>query len=296
MLNYSEGLLGQVLVADVYKNETGANTNDRLLFVNRMGQTVVDKTSISTKFNYITFASSVASILPENSKALVLGLGGGSAANNFFYNSKFIVDAVELDGRIAKLASKYFLLSPDVNVIVDDARHYLETTQKTYDLIFFDVFKADVQPSHLLSLECFQKAKSLLNKNGLVIINFNGFLSGEIGKPGRSVYATLQAAGFITRILPTPGNEEERNSLFVASTSALDFHQLRSPLLHKAVAVDMDSLFSNTAALDMKDAVIFTDDKSNLDRINIKANNNWRKAYIGSYTRFFMDNGLPLFN
>jgi len=295
VLTYSEGLLGQVLVADIFKNGTGDETNDRILFVNRMGQTFLDRTSNTAKGNYVIFTSSVASVLPENSKALSLGLGGGSAAT-IFHNLHFKVDAVEFDERITGVAKKYFALPPDVNVIIDDARHYLETTKQTYDLVFFDIFKGDVQPPHVLSLECFKKAKALLNKNGLIIINFNGFLSDEIGKPGRSVYKTLLAAGFYTKILPTPGTEDERNTLFVASALPREYHKLRSPLLHSGKPVDIDSLFLNANTLNLKDAIVFTDDKPNLDRLNIKANNNWRKAYNAGYTRFFLDNGVPLFN
>jgi hypothetical protein len=295
ILTYSEGLLGQVLVADIFKNGAGAKMNDRVLFINRIGQTGIDKTSNSTKWNYIIFTSSVASVLPENSKALVLGLGGGSAAN-IFQNLKFKVDAVELDERIASVAKQYFSLYPEVNVIIDDARHYLETTGQTYDLILFDVFKGDIQPPHVLSLECFKKAKSLLNKNGMIVVNFNGFLNGDIGKAGRSVYATLQAAGLYTKILSTPGKEAERNSIFVASAEPKEYHRLRSPLLHLGKPVDMDSLFLNTNTLNMKDAIVFTDDKSNLDGLNSEANKTWRKGYNGTYTRFFLDNGVPLFN
>lgn len=294
VLVYSEGSLGQVLVADVFKNGLGAKTNDRILFVNRMGQTLIDKNTNNSQWNYITFATSIASKLPENSKALVLGLGRGSSANNF-HNLNFKVDAVELDLRIAEVAKKYFSLNPDVKVIIDDARHYLETTHQTYDLIFFDVSKGDIQPPHVLSLECFKKARSLLNKNGLIIINFNGFLNDEKGKPGRSVYTTLQAAGLEINILPTPGKEEERNSLFVASAGPQDFHQLRSPMLFRGSPVDIDSLFLDAHTLNLDDALVFTDDKPNLDRLNIKANNEWRKSYNGTYTRFFLDNGIPLF-
>jgi predicted membrane-bound spermidine synthase len=295
VLTFSEGLLGQVLVADVFKNGVGAKTNDRILFINRMGQTFVDKSTNNSQLNYITFSSSIASKLPENSKALLLGLGGGSEANMLHNNLKFKVDAVELDGRISDVACKYFSLSPDVNVIVDDARHYLETTKKTYDLIFFDVFKGEIQPSHVLSLECFKKTKALLNKNGLIIVNFHGFLSDEIGKPGRSVYATLLAAGLDTKIFPTPGKEEDRNSLFIASVEPQEFHQVRSPLLHSGKPVDIDSLFLDPNSLDRKGAVVFTDDKPLLDRLNIKANNNWRKSYNRTITNLFMDNRVALF-
>jgi predicted membrane-bound spermidine synthase len=276
---FSEGLLGQVLVADVFKNGKGEKTNDRILFVNRMGQTVVDKTTNYTKWNYINFATSLASKLPENSSVLELGLGGGSIANMFQRNLKFQVDAVELDERIVRVAGNYFSLSPDVNIIVDDARHYIETTNKTYDLIFFDLFKGEVQPSHVLSLECFMKAKKMLNENGMIIVNFNGFLTGKIGRPGRSIYTTLQAAGLKTNLLPKQ-----------------DFKQLRSPLLYKGKPVSIDSLFLNLNTLSMQDAIVFSDNKPDLEKLNIEAGNTWRKSYIRSYTRFFLENGIPLFN
>jgi len=41
---------------------------------------------------------------------------------------------------------------------------------------FFDVFKGEVQPPHVLSVEAFRKAKSLLSENGMTIVNLNGYL------------------------------------------------------------------------------------------------------------------------
>ncbi len=292
---YSEGLLGQVLVADINKNEGGKPASERVLFVNRMGQTNINMLTNNSNWSYIIFASAVASKLPENSNALVLGLGGGSMAGMLHNNLKLKVDAVELDERIAEVARRYFFLSPEINVIVDDARHYLETTKKSYDLIFFDLFKGEVQPPHVLSLECFKKAKSLLNPGGIIIINFNGFLNGDAGKSGRSVLATLEAAGLETRLLPTPGSENERNTLFISSIKPVDFSTMRYPLQHKGVLVNIDSLFLNVNTLDCHDAIIFTDDKPALDRLNINATNMWRKGYNTTYTSFFTEQGIPLF-
>jgi len=296
VLHQSEGLLGQLLVADVFKNGDGSTSNDRVLFINRMGQTFVDRTTGNSKWTYITFTTSIVSKLPVNSKALVLGLGGGSLANNLQNNLGLSVDAVELDQRIVNIAQQYFSLNPNISIHVDDARHYLENTTEKYDLIFFDVFRGDVQPSHVMSLECFQKAKSLLNDNGLLILNFNGFLNGEAGRAGRSIYATLLAANFKTSIFPTPGKENERNLLFVATAAQQKFDQLRSPLYHLKKRVDIDSLFIDPENLDLSGVDIFTDDRSKLDRLNQKANYNWRKSYNSSFTKFFLENGIPLYN
>ncbi|UEG49390.1 fused MFS/spermidine synthase [Ferruginibacter lapsinanis] len=295
---FSEGLLGQVLVADVHKvkqdNIHSIQTDDRILFVNRMGQTFVNKRTGVSNWNYISFTSAIASKLPENSKVLLLGLGGGSVANTFC-NLKFSVDAIELDERISDVAQDYFSLNPNVEIIIDDARHYIEKTTNKYDLIFFDVFKGDIPPAHVLTSETFLQAKKLLNKDGFIAVNFNGFLTGDIGIPGRSVYKTLTAAGLHTYILPTPGKEDERNCLFIAGQTSLDFNNLRSPLLHGGIPVPIDSLLFDPKQFNQQPAVVFVDDIPNLDLLNIKAGNSWRKGYIKGYTKMFLENGIPLF-
>ena len=295
VLSYSEGLLGQVLVADIFKNGSGTATNDRMLFINRMGQTNINGNTQNSNWTYLPFSTAIASKVPAGSKSLLLGLGGGSMANALLVGLQTEVDAVEFDPRIATVARDFFNLNPAVKVIVDDARHYLETTKKTYDLILFDLFKGETQPPHLLTLECFQRAKSLLSKDGIIIINFNGFLSDEIGKPGRSVYTTLQAAGLETKILPTPGAEQDRNTLFIATTQKQEFHQVRYPLLRLGKPVDLDSLFLDPKTLNMKSSVVFTDDKPDLDRMNMAANSIWRKSYNGTYSKFFLESGVTMF-
>jgi len=293
----SEGLLGQILVTDIDRVEVDGKkveANNRILLVNRMGQTNVNKSTGVSNWNYIPFSTSLMSKIPENSNVLLLGLGGGTIANSMI-NLKFNVDAVELDERMHDVASIYFNLSTNVNVIIDDARHYIETSDKKYDLIFFDVFKGDIIPAHVLTLECFEKAKQLLNPNGMVIVNFNGFLHDDIGKPGRSIFTTLKAAGFETTILPTPGEESERNNLFIATAQHLQFDNLRSTLLFKGLTMNMDSLMLNLNSLNLADAVLLTDDKPILERLNIPAANHWRKDYQKVYASLFSKAGIPLF-
>ena len=57
----------------------------------------------------------------------------------------------------------------------------------------------------------------------------------------------------------------------------------------------LDSLFLDTSTLHMKDAIVFKDDKPVLDMMNIRASESWRKAYTRTYTRFFIQEGVPLF-
>jgi len=283
---YSEGLLGQLLVANV--------SHDRLLFVNRIGQTWVDTETHKSIWDYVDYVKSSCSKFPEKSDALVIGLGGGTIANIFQNSLGFYVDAVELDERIADVARQYFALSGKVNVMVDDARHYLEESKKKYDVIFFDVYRGEAPAPHVFTRESLTKTKSLLKEDGLIIVNFNGFWEGKIGQAARSIYKTLLASGLETRILPTPGSEASRNILFVASRNKQDFHTVRSPLSLNGKQADIETLFRDPQQVDLNDAVVLIDDKPILELLNIRAGNAWRKGYT-EMTKTFYKEGVPLF-
>lgn len=272
VLHYSEGLLGQLVVADFPKSFQPGKGYDRVLFVNRTGQTWVDRDSKASVWDYVPVVIHVAGRY-EKPEILLLGLGGGTVARELERELGAKVDAVELDERIASLAKQYFDLGEGTNIIIDDARHYIRTCKKKYDLIIFDVFKGEVPPAHALTLEAFEEAKQLLNKNGKVVINFNGFISGKEGMAGRSVLKTLEAAGFATLMHPTPGEENFRNILFVADPFAPSF----------------------PSAANHGEALVLTDDLPVLDQLNLPAAQSWRKMYTSTWTKIFTGRGVPVF-
>ena len=292
----SEGLLGQVMVADINTREWGTGLPpeyDRVMYVNRMGQTYIDLATGESVWEYVPYTIRILAALPAGSEALILGLGGGIVANALADELNFKVDAVELDERIVKIARHYFNLHPSIRVIVDDARHYLETTGKKYDVMVFDVYNGDVIPSHVMSLECFERVKEMLNDRGMIVVNFNGFLQGDTGLPGRSVYRTLTTAGFTTRVLLTPGSGNSRNALFIASlqSSDKDAVQVTAPGAHAGIP---DSLFADRQLLTTGEALVLTDDKPVLEKRNFMAASQWRKSYH-VYTELFLRQGIPLF-
>jgi len=290
---FSEGLLGQLLVADVSRY-SGAKFNARYLFFNRIGQTCLDKDTLKSKWGDIYYLASICSKRPEKSDALILGVGGGAFANILQNNVGFNVDAVELDRRIPEVARHYFGLSDKVNIIVDDARHYLEETQKKYDVIVFDAYRGEFPPPHVFSLESLTRAKSLLKKDGLIVVNYNGFLEGNAGRAARSIYKTLVAAGLEVRVLPTPGSEATRSVVLVASRHKQDFHMLRMTLVNDGQKADIETFFYDPQKLDLNDAVILTDDKPILELLNIPGGKVWRKTYTEMTKEFFKE-GVPLF-
>jgi spermidine synthase len=95
-----------------------------------------------------------------------------------FDRLKFNVDVVEIDQRVKDVAIEYFYIDPETNIIIDDARRYINTCEKKYDVITLDLFLNETPPGHVLTLESFKKIKELLNPDGMVMMNFYGYISG----------------------------------------------------------------------------------------------------------------------
>lgn len=290
VLEYSEGINGQIMVADVQIN----NNEHRILFINRMGQTWIDKGNDFSLWSYPNILTAIGSMYPENSKTLLLGLGGGVVAKQLRQFTAHRVDAVELDQRIIDIAYDYFQLpSSGITTYNEDARTFLNSNEEKYDYIIFDIFNGEIAPSHGLSLEAFQKAKSSLSKNGLVVINFNGFSSGKEGESGQALINTLDAAGFTIKKLPTTEvKEEDRNLLYLAYinepkwdkiTIEINSQDGKFIIPEHLISVKVD-----------KSVPIITDDYPLMERLNYPASKKWRESYFENFTKKYKEEvGLP---
>lgn len=292
----SEGLLGQLMLVDVpmFNRETGARRTDRILFVNRMGQTWINLDTGEPIWQYPKYLTTISSVLPRGSRVLLLGLGGGIVAREL-QKIGLEVDSVELDARIAMIARKYFGLERNGRIVVDDGRHYLRSTRETYDLIIFDVFKAEVPPAHMLSVETFREVQDRLNPGGFMIVNYNGFLTGSVGKGGRSILKTIRTAGYDVRLAATGGSERARNSIFIGTTTDLDFSNPRIPLKINGRIQSLASKYLDVSKIDTKNAVVLRDNRPVLENLNLEAAEIWRKDYTNIYTKRFIAMGIPLF-
>jgi predicted membrane-bound spermidine synthase len=281
----SEGLLGQLMVLDYphYNKEQKIDGYSRWLFVNRISQTMYDSLADESNkeekyFTYVYRISDFTDSIPRGSKVLLLGLGGGSVAKRLTERG-LSVDVCELDKRIAEVAKKYFYLSDKVNITVDDARHYIKTCNKKYDLIIFDTFKGEDPPNHVFTMESLEETRRLMNPGATIFVNSLGYIDGKIGKSMRSIYKTFLASGFNVEVLPTDPDPNQRNLLFYAS-------------LEK---VKPDPGFIPVGKIDLADAVILKDEYPVLDMLNSEAAKRWRMLAIGSFTGNIEQRTLPLF-
>jgi predicted membrane-bound spermidine synthase len=281
----AEGLLGQLVVLDYphYNKDATISGHVRWLYVNRISQTMYDSLADESAkgekyFTYVYRISDYVDSFPKSTKALMIGLGGGSIAKKLSEKG-FEVDVCELDKRIADIAHNYFYLSNKVNITLDDGRHFIRTCTKKYDVIVMDMFRGEDPPNHVFTKESLEEIKKMLNPNGIIFVNSLGYLDGKIGKSMRSIYKTFLAAGFNVKALSTDPNPDQRNILFYASLGKIKPHPD----------------FVDESKIDLNDALVLQDEYPLLDVLNAEAAKRWRVLSIQSFYSDPSENQLPVF-
>lgn len=248
----AHGVLGEITVSEFERDEKKI----RSLQVNKIIQTEMEMASNKSNLPYISIIDSLVEVKQEKAEALVLGLGGGMVAN-LLCNKNFKVDGVEFDNRIIESAKNYFYLNSNVNAINNDARRYINQCKKKYDLIIFDLFKAEEQPAHIITVESLKNLKQIINPNAVVILNWHGYQTLPLGKGTEILLNTFRSSGFDIDVIPTGPIEDYRNLLIVA---------------HSSNVVVNNSL-----------SLVNTDDCPRIERANAGANIVWRKNYLKYY-------------
>ncbi len=288
VLYQAEGILGQVMVAEIPVEREGLVQKERTLFVNRIIQTSYNpQNERFNDFDYINSISDVISEFPKGARMLALGLGGGVLAQDATKKG-ISVDAVELDQRIIDVSQKFFGLDSSVRVFRDDARHFLNNCTETYDIIVFDLFRGEEVPAHVFTAEGMAKTKKLLKPGGLVVINGNGYFRGDIGKGTRSLYKTIRALGLYVELYPTDSLEERSNMIYIASNSRDTFDELLPEYIQTG--------FIQSDSIDIENAFILTDRRPVLDRLNEQATMRWRSVYLAYNRSFYQNLHIPMFN
>jgi predicted membrane-bound spermidine synthase len=255
-----DGVLGKLNVLDDTINK---DLIIRKLLVNNVVQSEMDLQTKKSVSQYVSILdSNIASADQVN--ALVLGLGGG-LTSNLLIKKGYTVVGVELDQRIIDIGYNYFDLNENVITFCDDARHYINMSTEQYSVILIDIFKAEEQPSHVLTIESLEKIKKMLVTGGQLIINWHGYMEGERGLGTSILLNTLNKSGFYYKLSATSDKEDERNLVIFAGLEDLTVKQFEViPILQTTNLVN-------------------TDDRPVLEKYNALANQSWRKNYILYY-------------
>lgn len=259
-----DGMLGKINVLDDTIEIIGEGmTATRKLLVNNIVQTEMDMRNGNSLSGYVNLLDFNLETI-ESGNALVLGLGGG-VTSNLLVRKGYKVTGVELDERIIDVAKKYFNLNQSINTVCDDGRHFINKSTETYHLILIDIFKAEEQPSHVLTIESLEKIKKMMSKNATLIINWHGYLEGDRGMGTSILLNTLKKSGFNYKIAATSNKEDERNLVF--------FTSLSEPLVKQ---FEVKPLVNPTN-------LVNSDGRPVLEKYNALANQSWRKNYILYY-------------
>ncbi len=212
--------------------------------------------------------------LNEPLDVLVLGLGTGTFSkqlHKFFPNSQS--DAVEIDVKIAELATTMFHLQPEeANIFINDGRMFLDTEDcGLYDVILADAYQDITVPFHMSTVEFFQKVRSHLKKNGVLIVNINmksgdftglpEYLAGTLRDTFKSVYR-MDLSSVTNSLLFCSNNEDMLQNYRVnLSQNILEDHPLYNILQY----------MSDNAEPIAPSNLILTDDKAPVEILGQKS-------------------------
>lgn len=121
---------------------------------------------------------------PNPGKVLIVGAGSGNDAAGALRNGVEDVVAVDIDPAIITWGKTYHPEKPysssNVRVVIDDARSFFSTTNEKFDVISFGLLDSHTTTSltnarldhYVYTVESISQAKSLLNENGVMVLNF----------------------------------------------------------------------------------------------------------------------------
>ncbi len=122
----------------------------------------------------------------------MLGNAGGTTGRAFgVYYPDVQYDGVEIDSEVNAVATEYFGAgdNPNLKLITADARPFLLTTEKKYDLIFIDAYRQPYVPFYLATAEFFKLCRDHLTPDGIVALNVSTVPGDD--RLSRSIAGTL---------------------------------------------------------------------------------------------------------
>lgn len=189
LVHHAENYYGSVKVVDY---SFGA-VHHREMMIDGMIQGGVDLADNQSIYEYSYFLEFLPFMLsPKGKQCLVIGLGVG-VIPDWYEKQGVRCDVVDINPAVVKIAKDYFGFKNSGDLFVEDARYFLNNTDRRYDYIVLDVFNGDVTPAHLLSVEALSLMRNRLTPNGVLAINLIGSLRKETYMTA-SVVKTLRAA------------------------------------------------------------------------------------------------------
>lgn len=178
-------------------------------------------------FDYTRYYALGPRYKPDARSVLMLG-GGGYSVPKWLLSGKsglkdpLTVEVVELDPMMTGLASRLFNLPDDPRLSIrhEDARAFLNSQQKKYDLVFVDVFNSHYSvPFHMGTVEAAKAMRRAVAPGGILLMNIISAVEGEDGRLFQSIWQGLNQEFAETRLycVSDPDNPERVQNLMVVA-------------------------------------------------------------------------------
>lgn len=172
-------LAGDTLWSPYYKITTYAENGETVVEVNNIfhqSMAPVEQKEYFYQWPYTVFGDTFKDVL-------ILGAGSGTDVAAALMHGAARVDAVEIDPVIVELGRRLHpnrpYDDPRVTVVTDDARHFLRTTDRQYDLVVFALidsltlqssFSAVRLESFMFTEQAFRAVQARLKPGGVLVI------------------------------------------------------------------------------------------------------------------------------
>ena len=185
--------------------------------------------------NYFT---KLDSLIPYEDVENTLVIGGAAYVYPRYYISTFpdkTMDVVEIDPKSTEIAKKYFFLQDlieeyglketgKLGLYNDDARIFVNETEKKYDVIINDAFSGGNAIATLATKEALECYRKCLNAGGIYYANILASLNGKSSRWLRSEYATAKEVfPYVYLVKAEEGDDSKYiNYILICSDHAMD--------------------------------------------------------------------------
>ena len=226
---------------------------------------------------------------------LVLGLGTGTFPKQLKkYIPNVTIDAVEIDAKIADLATKYFNLKDDeANVYINDGRSFFSTSDaKQYDIILADAYQDITVPFHMSTIEFFQIVKEHLKPGGVLIVNVNMKSGSFTGVPE---YLANTVKNLFNKVYRTDLTQVTNSLLFVSDDQNMveNYRNNIQAQINKGHDLYYISKFVEENLVEMTDdSLVLTDDLAPVEILGQRSLTEIVKTEVANARKYFEGKSL----
>ena len=225
-------------------------------------------------------------------RILMLGNGTGTFAKQCRkYFPQASVEAVEIDGKITRLAHDYFSYPSDIPTATYDGRAYLAASDQKYDVIAIDAYQDITIPFQMSSLEFFTLVRDHLTDDGVMVVNMNlhsdapGSINEALTDTIAAVFdhpVTVEVTGSTNREVYAAKNGDDFADRLAQAPSRTQDPQLAALL--RSIRAHLQTPQTGTTVL--------TDDKAPVELLGMRAIDGLITEELGYYKGILRQDGI----